>query len=261
MKLFVCTIGFLVIARVAAAPTQASPQQVEAPPAPEPRIPGFTFDGKAFSSDKYLGSGAYGAVFRAVSQDNSTAVAIKEVVERSSSGLQLANEVDTLTELAGLPRIVDLLDYQKRGNESYLLLEIYEGDLFDLLFSKDLEAYRRAYLTNKIKRHIFLQIIEGIHGMHSRGIWYITFATQTQSHRDLKPENVLFSSNVAKGDINEELVALTDFGLAKKISQSADPGVGSVFQVAPEVAKFLFTNVSRDLNTDCAAQVRDINTY
>eukprot|EP00439_Symbiodinium_sp_Y106_P071625 s153_g12.t3 len=80
-------------------------------------------------------------------------------------------------------------------------------------------------LRESIARHIFLQVLDGLSYMHSRGI----------IHRDLKPENVMVTGDSID---HRSRVKLIDFGVAKCLGHGPlKTVVGTPSIMAPEVAK------------------------
>jgi serine/threonine protein kinase len=90
----------------------------------------------------------------------------------------------------------------------YLVFRYYAYDLSSLMVTRSLEIDQaRFYLF-----HV-LRALNALHSAH-----FI--------HRDIKPENILI-------DLNNE-VALTDFGLAREVSESLTSRVGTQYYRAPE---------------------------
>ena len=107
---------------------------------------------------------------------------------------------------------------KKGGKErevDFIALEICEGgELFDLI------AHGGAF-SEKVARHFFKQIVEGLKYCHENGI----------CHRDLKPENLLLDSKF--------VLKIADFGFACMIEGKDKNGVlytklGTKGYMAPE---------------------------
>lgn len=88
------------------------------------------------------------------------------------------------------------------------------GDLFDYIVEN-------GHIEEHEAARIFLQILDGIEYMHSRGI----------SHRDLKPENILLDEN--------RNIKIIDFGLSNeyRTGQMLTTMCGSPCYVSPEMIK------------------------
>jgi len=96
------------------------------------------------------------------------------------------------------------------------------GSLFDYIVS-----HPQGRLGDDETRHIFVQLVEGLRYIHSKGI----------VHRDLKPENILIDSTTLHPGFPE--VKLSDFGHSKLIRDGythAQSTVGTRQYWAPEVA-------------------------
>lgn len=90
------------------------------------------------------------------------------------------------------PNIVKLTEVIRENDELYFVFEFMEGNLYELMKSKD-----RSFPESEI-RNIMYQILQALAFMHRHGFF----------HRDIKPENML-----VKGDV----VKVADFGLAREI--------------------------------------------
>lgn len=86
----------------------------------------------------------------------------------------------------------------------YLVFERARGDSLHQALSYPVPWSRAAALGSQIAR--------AVEALHTRGI----------VHRDLKPENIL----VARGEKNEDLIKVLDFGLAKLCSPEPAPSEG-----------------------------------
>ncbi|HHX41774.1 MAG TPA: protein kinase [Armatimonadetes bacterium] len=102
------------------------------------------------------------------------------------------------------PHIVTIFDVDNEGDRYFIAMEYLEGQpLRDVLQMEGPLPVERA-------RQIALQVCEGLHHAHARGV----------IHRDIKPDNI----HILPGDV----VKLTDFGIARI---AADPSITSDGQV------------------------------
>ncbi|CAE7611428.1 RAD53 [Symbiodinium natans] len=195
--------------------------------------------------DQVLGSGAQAASlqsqdvewYRGEAEDGES-VAIKViptwrlVLEPGCEERKLASingELDTLRMLGKHENIAGLLSTASvntvdgtgkvRPRYKVVVMEVVQG--------KELAEHIafQGPLKESVARHVFLQVLDGLSYMHSRGI----------IHRDLKPENVMVTGDVI--DLHSQ-VKLIDFGVAKCIGHGPlKTVVGTPTIMAPEVAK------------------------
>ncbi|CAK9012823.1 unnamed protein product [Durusdinium trenchii] len=178
---------------------------------------------------KQLGHGAASQVFACRRLRDGEKFAVKTVDLRRLCLLgdmqeqlsRLDCEVRILKELRH-ERIVNLEGFHKTDNWYFLVMELVRGgELFDVIV-------RNKSLSEMEARHVFLQLLEGVGFMHSRGV----------IHRDLKPENLLVASSRPKDGGQLYDVKIADFGLSKTIGGGASLArtrVGTPQYWAPEV--------------------------
>ncbi|PSC73989.1 CAMK CAMK1 kinase [Micractinium conductrix] len=141
----------------------------------------------------------------------------KQYNENESSRADIFKEIDILMALQH-ENIVVMKEYFEEGNKVYLIMEMLQGgELLDAVLEK-------GHYSEGDARSCFLQIIQAIKYLHSRGI----------VHRDLKLENLLL---VRKGDISH--IKIADFGLARRYmgSLAMTTVCGTPQYVAPEIIK------------------------
>uniref|UniRef100_A0A0D9VLI9 mitogen-activated protein kinase kinase kinase n=1 Tax=Leersia perrieri TaxID=77586 RepID=A0A0D9VLI9_9ORYZ len=172
----------------------------------------------SWSKGEHLGSGSFGSVYEAISDDGFF-FAVKEVslVDQGNNGkqriLQLEHEISLLSRLEH-DNIVQYFGTEKEGGKLYIFLELVtQGSLAAL--------YQRYHLQDSQVSAYTRQILKGLNYLHQRNVL----------HRDIKCANILVDSN--------GLVKLADFGLAKETSllNQARSSKGTVYWMAPEVAK------------------------
>lgn len=163
-------------------------------------------------------SGGFGQVYEAVNERLGLPVAIKTI---KTAKLQLKNGRRHLdAELAILqtvshPNIIKLIESFSTNDYKFIVMEYAEGgDLHDLVAQRQIcEAEARSF---------FRQIIRAMEFCHLNGF----------AHRDLKLENFV---------LNESVVKLIDFGLAKHYSENnfdlMKTSCGTVKYIDPELIR------------------------
>lgn len=161
-------------------------------------------NGTDFILEQLLGTGGFGAVYRAVSHTQQLAdpVAIKFCTNPTMKDA-LDREKANLIRLRGAaksgrggwsPRIARLIGYNLKHDTPYLIYEFVEGgDLYRFL------RERPDLLTHTTALQIIIQICEGLAFAHELGL----------VHRDLKPANVLIDYPQGRFEVK-----LTDFGIS-----------------------------------------------
>jgi serine/threonine protein kinase len=188
---------------------------------------GIIIDDK-YQIEEAIGTGGFGAVYRAVQKQFDRQVAIKIL------------DTTLLLEPDGLPRfereaksigslkhknIVALYGYGAWQQAPYMVMELVQGTSVErLIQSERIVEPMRAL-------RIIKQVFEGLGCAHSGGV----------IHRDLKPSNIMISEDAE----SNECVKLIDFGLAKLMPGYGIPGqkltetgyaVGTCHYMAPEQA-------------------------
>ncbi len=115
-------------------------------------------------------------------------LALKRLLQPTRTNLMaLAKEIEKLVLLQGTPGVITILDYDLKGPEPYLAMELADGSLLDLIDGpmKPREAAR-----------IMSRLVKIVAETHRQGV----------VHRDIKPPNVLLKNGS---------IRLADFGLGK----------------------------------------------
>ncbi|KAI1308876.1 Pkinase-domain-containing protein [Xylaria venustula] len=144
-------------------------------------------------NESVVGSGTYGKVFKGKHVYTKKLVALKRIRmegERDGFPVTAMREVKLLQSLTH-PNIVDLHEVMIEKNECYMVFEYLSHDLTGLLNHPSFK------LDASQKKHLALQLFEGLDYLHKRGVL----------HRDIKAANILVSS--------DGILKLADFGLAR----------------------------------------------
>lgn len=179
---------------------------------------------RKYETERLLGEGTFGRVYKARSLETGETVAIKVINKEQVNKLfmekQIKREISTMS-LVKHPNIVELKEVMASKTRIYLVLEhLGGGDLYTKILQQGNLSENRA-------RKYFHQLIRAVDFCHSRGV----------CHRDLKLENILLHSN-------EETLKLCDFGLATLPGQEQGKADGLLYTpcgafayMAPEIAR------------------------
>lgn len=185
----------------------------------------------------FIGSGAYGAVYRGLDDSTGKTVAIKIMPKARktnfdnnsnnvslvpldsiafkyvSTGERVYREIALHLMVHNHPNIVSIHQVYDCKEYVYVVMDYFgNGDLFHAI--TDLQWYSgKEYMV----KQIFGQLTDAISYCHSRGVY----------HCDLKPENILVSDDGMS-------VKIADFGLATRRMYSTEFGCGSSFYMSPE---------------------------
>lgn len=191
-------------------------------------IPDFT--GRAVDDGRYqltqmLGSGAYGAVYRALdhkAEDSASSHRAIKIIRKVGLSDHERTNIKRELKFHGLmskdPNIVTLHHAFEDDSYVYMVLDFVPGGD---LFVRICEAGVFIRNDDMIKK-AFVQILDAVEHCHRKRIF----------HRDLKPENILISED-------GQTLYLADFGLATTQAVSHMFGCGSSFYMSP--GKLLFT--------------------
>ncbi|MCS7021037.1 MAG: protein kinase [Gemmataceae bacterium] len=160
---------------------------------------------------RFLGRGAYGEVWTAISRNTGRTVAIKFFTVRGGlDWTALAREVDKLRHLFSDRYVVQLFEIGWEADPPYYVMEYMEnGSLEELLRTGPLPVAQAV--------SYFRDITVALIHAHDKGIL----------HCDLKPANILLDQDWRP--------RLADFGQARLV-QEASPALGTLFYMAPEQA-------------------------
>ena len=175
-----------------------------------------------YVSDKKLGEGSYGAVFRVKNKDTGIYRAMKKFFiqnkQDKSKEKELLNEIEMLKKLDH-PNIVKVFESYNTKEGYYIITEYCKGgELFDKIMSE-------APFEESAAAYIMYQILSSVFYCHNLNI----------IHRDLKPENILIENEEKEtGYLNIKII---DFGTAKLFDKNKTEKsvIGSAYYIAPEV--------------------------
>ena len=175
--------------------------------------------------DGKLGQGGMGKVYRATDVSLNREVAVKMVRDEFFSDQKAIDKFRQESQITGSlahPNVVTVYDFGAEGSQRlFLVMELLHG----ITLRQELRTKRRLSPTRTLA--LFEGICAGVGAAHARGL----------IHRDLKPENIFLSR-----DGTQEVVKITDFGVAKTLPVSPDDTrdtitgvlVGTVKYMSPE---------------------------
>lgn len=174
-----------------------------------------------YRTEAFVGSGAFGEVWRAVDCNTGRQVAIKFFTHRGHVDWSLLRrEVEKLVYLAADRYVVQLLDVGWDADPPYYVMDfIPEGSLEDYL--SDGRVMRVHDAVEMVR-----EIAVGLMHLHGKGVL----------HCDLKPANVLLDQ--------DRKPRLADFGQSR-LTHEQQPALGTLFYMAPEQADLSSTPDAR----------------
>lgn len=176
--------------------------------------------------ERPIARGGMGSVWQAVHEQLKVPLAIKfmePAYAASAVGRTRFEREATAAAQIRHPNVVHVQDYGVEGDLPYIVMELLVGE--DL--GKRLKRFRR--LPMPVVSNILMQTAKALRRAHESGF----------IHRDLKPGNIF----LAKGDDNEDVIKILDFGIAKQLmptlgsdGESTKTGeiVGSPSYMSPE---------------------------
>lgn len=191
---------------------------------------GQIIDGK-YQIQAVLGSGAFGAVYKAYHDELSRVVAIKVLGVRGDlsedTRSRFAREARLLSSL-NHPNVISVYSFGLLENSfPYIAMEYLDGRTLAARLQDD-EPFPQNVLLE-----IFMQACRGISAAHDAGI----------IHRDLKPENIFLANSDGSGP--GFVVKILDFGLSRQFVDGLSTSqrltqtgalLGSVHYMSPEAA-------------------------
>ena len=146
---------------------------------------------------KPIGSGAFGSVFAGLNSEDGLEVAVKRIEKVRVHRDEDKREVESLIHLKDCERVVRYFSYCDDTNFSYIVLELMEGNLEELLSTDGQVKNEEVSLCR--------QMLDGLQFLHQNDV----------IHRDIKPGNILYKC------IPKLSLKLADFGLSGRIASSS----------------------------------------
>jgi hypothetical protein len=170
-----------------------------------------------------LGRGGMGRVYKARQISLKRLVALKVILAGEHAGpdevARFREEAEAIARLQH-PHIVQIYEVGEQDGHPFFSLELVEGgSLAQHLHGTPLPPQRAAQLVETLAR--------AIHAAHQQGV----------VHRDLKPANVLLAPPAFmpenRGGMEGWVPKITDFGLAKKLDDSAGLTISGAIMGTP----------------------------
>lgn len=173
-----------------------------------------------FESDRIIGDGGFGVVYRAELHSGATTVAVKKLSPDAFQGIrEFRAEMETLGKLRH-PNIVKMLGYCVSGSDRILIYEFVErGSLDEWLYETTPSRPPLSWETR-------VRVVKGV----ANGLGYLHGLDRPIVHRDIKAGNVLL-------DLGFE-AHIADFGLARTIegvdAHKSTQAAGTMGYMPPE---------------------------
>ncbi len=174
---------------------------------------------KGYDITERIGTGSFGAVYRAIQPSVGREVAIKIILPDYANRPEFVRRFDTEARLVARlehPHIVPLFDYWREPDRAYIVMRLLPRNLrAQIVDNGPLPVQEIITLVDQIASALAIS--------HRHGV----------VHRDIKPDNILLD--------DQGNAYLTDFGLAEVIQSSVsqeDQGItGSPAYMSPEQLK------------------------
>ncbi|KAM9382914.1 interferon-induced, double-stranded RNA-activated protein kinase [Phaethornis superciliosus] len=176
---------------------------------------------KNFKNIELIGEGGFGNVFKATAKLDGMTYAVKRVPLKKN----VNREVEQLARLKhenivryqwsweGKDCITYLDSRQESGVFLFIAMEFCEQGTLENWIKKN----RHDQKYHEMAQNKFLQILEGVEYIHSKGLM----------HRDLKPQNIFISC--------EDKIKIGDFGLVTSVeNETVTKNIGTKSYMAPE---------------------------
>lgn len=166
--------------------------------------------------EKKLGSGQFGTVWRARTEDTNEVFAIKkikmELINKSKEALNLLRTEIAIMNEINHPNILHLFEFIYSKKHYYLVVQYCDqGDFENYMEKKGIKFFEEPEAVYFLK-----QIMNGFMVLRERKIL----------HRDFKLANIF---------VNDEKLVIGDFGFAKQGFETAQTVLGTPLTMAPEI--------------------------
>lgn len=210
------------------------------PPADLPNMANKTIGSGKIKLVEEIGTGGFGAVYRALEIKTGSVLAVKCVRKRREKPGREPREISLQRLVCGHPNIVSIRGFYDDEGFVYAALDYCPGgDLFTAVVERGV-----FNMQDDLIKTAYLQILDAVDWCHSHRI----------AHRDIKPENVLCSEDYS-------MMYLADFGLASQDAFSKDFGRGSPFYLSPGEARPCPCPHFTQLITECLDEQRKFVPY
>lgn len=156
---------------------------------------------ESYELDREIGRGGMGIVYKARDRRLKRVVAIKllppELAYRPEIRTRFLREAETAAQL-NHPNIVPIYSVDEREGLVFFVMAYVDGE------NLAARLHRTGAMPNDEVRHALIDVARALAFAHERGV----------VHRDIKPDNILMDSS--------DRVMVTDFGIARAISEGAD---------------------------------------
>lgn len=171
----------------------------------------IAYTGKRYMlTKKYLGGGAFGAVYLALDEDGKK-YALKTIIDTNNNMDFFINEMNILYNYSNYPNcnkyLVCIYDHLLIGNVLQIVMEYIEGE---------------TLLNVNLTEDILKQCVEGLESFSSKNI----------VHRDIKPDNILIDKN--------DNIKYVDFGTGCSITElNGNPHIINICKGTPGTESYL----------------------
>jgi len=156
-----------------------------------------------YELDREIGRGGMGIVYKARDRRLKRLVAVKllppELAFRGEIRSRFLKEAETAAQLSH-PNIVPIYSVDERDGLVYFVMAFVDGE------NLAARLHASGRLDSEEARRILKEVAEALAYAHERGV----------VHRDIKPDNILLCAD------DEGRVMVTDFGIARAVSEGAD---------------------------------------
>ena len=156
-----------------------------------------------YELDREIGRGGMGIVYKAKDRRLKRPVAIKllppELAFRGEIRSRFLKEAETAAQLSH-PNIVPIYSVDEREGLVFFVMAFVDGE------NLAARIHSEGHLSSTETRRILKEVAEALAYAHERGV----------VHRDIKPDNILLCTD------DDGRVMVTDFGIARAVSEGAD---------------------------------------